>query len=294
MAKRIFLFVLTNILVIATISIVASVFGIGGYVTKSGLDIRALLAFCFLWGMGGSFISLLLSKQMAKWMMGVRIIDPARPGEFAWLVERVHALSKGARLPRLPEVGVYDSPEVNAFATGPSKGNSLVAVSTGLLHSMSPDEVEGVLGHEVAHIQNGDMVTMTLIQGVVNAFTMFLARLIAFAVSQNVREESRGMVMMGVTLALDLLIGLLGTLVVCWFSRQREFRADRGSAALLGGERKMVEALKALMPMRRYPLEAESGVASLKIYGKEGGLLALFSTHPPLEQRIRALTAGTR
>ncbi len=292
MFKRIALFALTNLLVIATISIVISLLGIGPYLTKAGIDYGNLAAFCLIWGMLGSFISLLLSKQMAKWMMGVKILDPNRATQYDWLIQRVHLLAKSAGLQRMPEVGIYDSPEVNAFATGPSRSSSLVAVSTGLLSSMNRDELDGVLAHEVAHIQNGDMVTMTLIQGVINAFTLFLSRVIAFAISQNVKEESRHTVSMVTTILLDIVLSFLGAIVVCWFSRQREFRADRGSATLLGGESKMIAALKALSSRsdREYEDNSES-MAALKISGRRNWL-HLLATHPPLSERIQALQTG--
>ena len=281
--KRVFLFMAVNLLVVLTISIVLQMLGAGPYLSARGIDYGSRALFCLVWGMGGSFISLALSKTLAKWSMGVKVIDP-QSGDA--LVETVHALARRAGLSAMPEVGIYDSPEPNAFATGPTRSNALVAVSTGLLESMNKQELEGVLGHEIAHIANGDMVTMTLIQGVVNAFVMFLARIIAFALSRNSDREGRGMERMTV-FALELAFGVLGMVVVSWFSRQREFRADAGSAKL-GGREKMIAALRALQ--RRFePHDEQEALATLKIAGGRGGLLALISTHPPLSERIEAL-----
>ncbi len=278
--KRVFLFMAVNLLVVLTISIVLSMLGVGPYLSARGIDYGSLAAFCLVWGMGGAFVSLSLSRIMAKWSMGVQL-QSSGP-----LVETVHGLARRAGLPAMPEVGIYDSPEPNAFATGPTKSRALVAVSTGLLHSMSQDELEGVLAHEVAHIANGDMVTMTLVQGVVNAFVMFLARVIAFALSRNSDRDSRGMDRMTV-FALEMVLGILGMVVVAWFSRHREFRADAGSAKL-GGREKMIAALQALQ--RRFePYDQQESMATLKIAGGRGGFLALISTHPPLADRIAAL-----
>jgi heat shock protein HtpX len=300
MFKRIALFVLTNILVIATITIVLQVLGIGHYITAAGLDYGALLAFCLAWGMIGAFISLGLSRIMAKWTMKVKVIDPRNPGEFRDLVAKVHDLARQAGLTAMPEVGIYDSAEVNAFATGPSKRRSLVAVSTGLLQRMDRDQVEGVLAHEIAHVANGDMVTMTLIQGVINAFVMFFARIAAFAVSSALRrgEGSQGggyMLNFMLIMVFQVLFGMLGFIVVAWFSRLREFRADRGGA-IYAGKAKMISALQALQRTYGRAPQAEEEHASLKtlkISGKKpGGLAALMATHPPLELRIARLMEG--
>lgn len=292
MFKRIFLFVLTNILVMVTISIVINVLGINRGLHANGIDYPSLMAFCLVWGMTGSFISLLLSRMMAKWMMGIQLIGPSAGGEYAWLYNRVSQIAQSAGLPQ-PEIGVYDSPEVNAFATGPSKKRSLVAFSTGLLQRMNREEVEGVAAHEIAHIKNGDMVTMTLLQGVVNAFVMFLARVIGFFISQSVREESRHMVQMLVTLVLDITLSILGSLVVFWFSRQREFRADAGSATLVGRE-KMIAALEHLRSYKSLASvgEVHQSLQTMKIAGSPKGWMGLFMTHPPLEARIEALRVG--
>jgi len=279
MIKRVGLFMAVNLLVVVTISLVLSLLGVGPYLTARGIDYGSLAAFCLVWGMGGAFVSLSLSRVMAKWSMGVRL-QSSGP-----LVEVVHGLARRAGLPAMPEVGVYDSPEPNAFATGPTKSRALVAVSTGLLDSMSQDELEGVLAHEIAHVANGDMVTMTLVQGVVNAFVMFLARVIAFAMSRGDRD-SRGMERLTV-FALEIALGFLGMIVVAWFSRHREFRADAGSAKL-GGREKMIAALQALQ--RRFePYDQQEALATLKIAGGRSGFMALISTHPPLADRIAAL-----
>ena len=295
--KRIFLFMLVNIVVVATISILLHVLGVKPYLTRYGMDYQSLAIFCLVWGMGGAFISLLMSKQMAKWMMGVRIIDPnGGDRDERLLVQMVHALSQKAGLSKMPEVGIYDSPEVNAFATGPTRSNALVAVSRGLLSRMNEAEVEGVLGHEITHVANGDMVTMTLVQGVVNAFVMFLARVIAFAIANagRDREERRG----GgsyflIQFALEMVFMILGSMVVAWFSRYREFRADAGSAQIAGRE-KMISALQALQRVYELPLPENAAPAfqSMKISSHKGGFLRLFASHPPLEERIERLRMG--
>lgn len=290
MLKRVFLFLLTNILVVATISILLNVLGISRGISANGIDYTSLLAFCFIWGMVGSFISLLMSRWMAKKMMGIQLLEPNTGGQYAWLYNRVSQIAQAAGLPKTPEIGVYDSPEVNAFATGPSKSRSLVAFSTGLLNRMSQQEIEGVAAHEIAHIQNGDMVTMTLLQGIVNAFVMFLARVIGFFVSQQVKEESRAMVQMIVVLVLDIALSILGSMVVFAFSRYREFKADAGSAKLVGRD-KMVAALENL---QRYQGLAHAGeehasLNTMKINGTGKGWTRLFMSHPPLAERIAAL-----
>jgi heat shock protein HtpX len=295
MLKRYGLLIATNVLVLLTLSILAQVLGVNRWLTERGVDYRLLAAFCLLWGFGGAFISLGISRIMAKMAMGVQVIDPRRPGEFGDLVDTVHRLAQKAGLPAMPEVGVYDSPEINAFATGPSKSRSLVAVSTGLLRRMDRDEMEGVLGHEVAHIANGDMVTMTLIQGVVNAFVMFLARAIALALASSGRRDGEGNgghMNYFVVFMLEMAFSFLGMFVVAWFSRYREYRADAGGARVAGRE-KMVGALAALNRFHGVNAQVESrpSVATLKISGKTGGLMALLSTHPPLEDRIARLQA---
>lgn len=297
--KRILLFGVTNILMVVTISMILSFLGVGNYVNKyadgvSTLDYQSLMVFCLVWGMVGSIFSLLISKFMAKKFMGVEVVSETDP-RFGGLVRSVHRLAQRAGLKKMPEVGVYSSPEINAFATGPTKNNSLVAVSTGLLQSMNADEVEGVLGHEVAHIANGDMVTMTLLQGVVNAFVMFFARILAFAVSNFLSkddERSSPMVQMLLVFVFEIVFGLLGMMVVAAFSRWREFRADSGGAQLAGKNR-MISALEALRTRGANRIaDASPAVASMKISSKKaGGLMALLSTHPPLELRLERLSA---
>jgi len=294
MVKRIFLFVLTNILVMLTISLIVYFLGIQPYLTRSGLDLGALAAFSLVYGFVGAFISLAMSRQMAKWMQGVSVVDPRNPGEFSWLVQMVHDLARRAKLPAMPEVGVYDSPEVNAFATGPTKSRSLVAVSRGLLQQMNRDEIEGVIGHEIAHIQNGDMVTMTLLQGVVNAFALFVSRIIAYAVSQAMssRDEEGDInptIFSIVSLIAFNLLTFLGSIVVCWYSRQREYRADIGSARLSVTKDKMSGALERLGRVFEVPAQPQPALASMKISSPQGGWLSLFRTHPPISDRLARL-----
>lgn len=293
--KRIGLFVAVNVLVMVTISLVLNLLGVTSYINQYGLNYESLMIFCLVWGMGGAFISLALSRVMAKWMMGVQIISPqARDPELRELLDTVHQLARSAHLPVMPEVGVYESPEVNAFATGPTKSRSLVAVSTGLLHRMMKEEIKGVIGHEVAHIANGDMVTMTLVQGVVNAFVMFLARAIAFALTMAGRkddEQSQGspVAYYAVQMVLEVAFMILGSMVVAWFSRYREFRADKGGARLAGREN-MIQALESLKKtFESVDPTAQPAIQALKISSRPGGIMKFFSTHPPLEERIKRL-----
>ena len=287
MGKRIFLFLLTNIAVVLTLTIVLSLLGVDRYV--GGADLGSLATVCFVWGMGGAFLSLQMSKFFAKQAYRMRIIDGRGGNEEAdWVYQTVARLTQQANLP-MPEVGVYESPEVNAFATGPSKSRSLVAVSTGLLRSMRREEAEGVLAHEVAHIANGDMVTMTLLQGVVNAFVMFLARIIAAFLVRSDGESRRsgyGAQYM-LVMVLQIVLGILGSTITAWFSRQREFRADAGGAAL-AGRSNMIAALRRLMANQELVDTGHQQLATLKISGAQGWM-TLFSTHPPLEVRIAAL-----
>ena len=286
--KRILLFVLTNLAVMLTASIVLSLLGIGGYRTAAGLDYGALAVFCLVWGSAGAFISLLMSRWMAKRAMGVELVDGRTGQEEAdWLYRTVERLTRQAQLP-MPEVGIYTSPEVNAFATGPSKSKSLVAVSSGLLRGMRREEVEGVLAHEVSHIQNGDMVTMALIQGVVNAFVLFASRVIANIVRNAVDSRNAAMVGFIVTIVLDIALGILGAMVVAWFSRAREFRADAGAAALTG-RGNMIAALRRLQTTHQLVDPSNQALATMKIAGGDRRWMMLFSTHPPLEERIAAL-----
>ena len=290
--KRIFLFLIVNVLIITSISIVLSVLGVQPYLTAKGIDYQSLMIFCLIWGFGGAFISLGLSRIMAKWMMGVKVIDPMSNAEAdRWLLDTVTRLSHRAGLPKVPEVGIYQSAEVNAFATGPSKSRALVAVSSGLMQRMNRAEVEGVLAHEVAHVANGDMVTMTLVQGIVNAFVMFFARTLAWAASQFFDEEKRGIVNFVAVLLFEVAFSLLGMIVVAAFSRYREFRADGGGAELVG-KPKMAAALRSLRNLVHIEEEAQPAMAALKISSSnKNGLLALISTHPPLEERIKRLEA---
>jgi heat shock protein HtpX len=283
--KRIVLFMVTNLAIMLTLSLVLSVLGISG-----GGGLEGQLLFCLFWGMGGAFLSLQISRFMAKRAMGVELVD-GRTGhaDLDWLHATVRQLADRSGLP-MPEVGYYESPEVNAFATGPSRSRSLVAVSTGLLRSMSRDEVEGVLAHEVAHIQNGDMVTMTLIQGVVNAFVMFFARIIANILRNAVDERASGVVYFLSYMVLQVVLGVLGMVVVAWFSRAREFRADAGAASLAGSG-KMIAALQRLQQHTQMVESDQPALATMKIAGA-GSWMALLSTHPPLEARIAALRAA--
>ena len=289
--KRIFLFILTNIMVMTTISIVLAITGVGHWMTAQGIDYGQLAAFCLVWGMGGSLFSLAISRMSAKWMMGVKVVNKNNQ-EAAWVVLMVEQLARKAGLSVMPEVGIYESPEVNAFATGPSKNRSLVAFSSGLLRSMNRNEVEGVAAHEIAHIANGDMVTMTLLQGVINAFVMFFARVIGWAVAQatsknDERSESSSYgIQMIVTLVLDILLGILGSMVVAWFSRYREFRADHGGAKY-AGKQDMIAALERLAGNTR-EYDKQPALAAFKI-SSGTSFLHLFATHPPLEKRIEAL-----
>jgi heat shock protein HtpX len=293
-AKRIFLFMMVNVLVLTTITILLNIFRVP---QKIGHDYyTGLLIFCFIWGLAGAFISLLLSRVMAKWMMGVQVIDPNTSDPAARrLVETVHQLARSAGLSKMPEVGFYESPEVNAFATGPSQSRALVAASSGLLNHMNQNEVEGVLGHEIAHVANGDMVTMTLIQGVVNAFVMFFARIAAMALTQGgSRDDNRGGSPMSYWLLVMLfqfVFSILGMIVICWFSRWREFRADAGGAQY-AGRTNMINALKALQAYHDRGLDnvgqQQPAFQSLKISGGNA-FMTLFASHPPLEERIARL-----
>ena len=289
MIKRVFLFFLVNLLVMATVSIVLNILGVQPYLTQYGIDYQSLLIFCFVWGMGGSFISLLLSKPIAKWTAKVQIINPRKAsGVEARLIQTVQELSRRARLPATPEVGIYQAPDINAFATGATKRNSLVAVSTGLLNSLDQNEVDGVLAHEVSHIANGDMVTMTLIQGVVNSFALFLSRIVSYAITSSMREEQAYFIRFAITIVLDIAFSALGFIVVAAFSRWREFRADAGGARL-AGKNNMIAALSALSRSIGMVDKERTNLAALKISGKKRA--ALFSTHPPLEDRIQRLKA---
>ena len=285
--KRILLFVLTNVLVVAVLGIVASLLGVNRYLSSSGLNLSALLGFALVMGFGGAIISLLISKPMAKWASGVRVINQPQNADEAWIVETVRKLADKAGI-GMPEVGIFEG-DANAFATGAFKNSALVAVSTGLLIGMTREEIEAVIGHEIAHVANGDMVTMTLIQGVMNTFVVFLSRVIGYAVDGFLRKGDErssgpGIGYMITTLVLDIVLGFAASMVVAWFSRHREFRADAGSAQLLGRKQPLINALARLGGMQSGELPK-----SVAAFGITGGIGRLFSTHPPLQERITAL-----
>jgi heat shock protein HtpX len=287
--KRIVLFVLTNLAIVLVLGIVANLLGVNRYLTANGLNMGALLGFALIMGFGGAFISLLISKPVAKWSAGVQIIEQPRTADEAWIVNTVRKFADQAGI-GMPEVGIFEG-EPNAFATGAFKNSALVAVSTGLLRNMTREEVEAVIGHEVAHIANGDMVTMTLIQGVMNTFVVFLSRLIGYAVDSFLRKGDQensgpGIGYFVTTIVLDIILGFLAAIIVAWFSRQREFRADAGAAQLMGRKQPMINALSRLGGLT--PGELPKSVAAM---GIAGGIGQLFSTHPPIEERIAALQA---
>ncbi|MFT4242091.1 MAG: protease HtpX [Acidovorax sp.] len=285
--KRIALFVLTNLAVVLVLGVVASLLGVNRYLTANGLNLGALLGFALVMGFGGAIISLLISKPMAKWSAQVQIIDGSGSPDERWIVQTVEKFASQAGI-GMPEVGIFPG-DPNAFATGAFKNSALVAVSTGLLQNMTREEVEAVIGHEVAHIANGDMVTMTLIQGVMNTFVVFLSRVIGYAVDgflnrNNENRSGPGIGYYVTTVVLDLVLGFVAAMIVAWFSRQREFRADAGSARLMGRRQPMVNALARLGGL--HPQELPKSMAAM---GIAGGIGKLFSTHPPIEERIAAL-----
>jgi heat shock protein HtpX len=286
--KRLFLFLATNIAVLVVMSVILSLLGVDKFMTRSGLNLSMLLVFSLVVGFTGSIFSLLMSKPMAKWSTGARVIETPSNGTEAWLVSTVSTLAQRAGI-GMPEVAVYDG-EPNAFATGAFKDSALVAVSTGLLQGMTKEEVEAVLGHEVAHIANGDMVTMTLIQGVVNTFVVFLSRVVGYfvdsALRRNDNDSGPGIGYMLTVIVCQIVFGIGASIIVAWFSRHREFRADAGSARLLGNSQPMINALARLggIPVSGLP----ESMAAMGINDKPG-FMALFSSHPPLEQRIAAL-----
>jgi heat shock protein HtpX len=284
--KRIFLFLATNLAVVLLLTIVLSALGVDRFLTENGLDLQMLLVFSLIVGFSGSIFSLLISKPMAKWSTGARVIEQPEGAHEQWLVATVRRLADKANI-GMPEVAVFEGAP-NAFATGAFKNSALVAVSTGLLESMSREEVEAVLGHEISHVANGDMVTLTLIQGVVNTFVVFLARVVGFAVDRMVFRTERGI---GpgyyiTVIVCQIVFSILASMIVMWFSRQREFRADAGSARLLGTPRPMIGAL-----MRLGGLQPGALPQSMVASGISGapGWMALFSSHPPIEERIQAL-----
>lgn len=287
--KRIVLFVLTNLAVMAVLLVTTRLLGVDRYLTANGLNLTALAGFSLVIGFGGATISLLMSKWMAKMSTGAQVINQPRNADEAWIVQTVQKFADKAGI-GMPEVAIYEGAP-NAFATGAFKNSALVAVSTGLLQNMTRDEVEAVIGHEVAHIANGDMVTMTLIQGVMNTFVVFLSRVIGYAVDSFLRRgdsesSGPGIGYMVTTIVLDILLGFVAAIVVAWFSRQREFRADAGAADLMGRKQPMINALARLGGLTPGELPK-----TMQAMGITGGLGKLFSTHPPIEERIAALQA---
>jgi heat shock protein HtpX len=285
--KRIVLFVLTNLAIVLVLGVVSSLLGVDKFLTANGLNLGALLGFALVMGFGGSFISLLISKPIAKWSAGVQLIGQPQSADEQWLLDTVRKFANQAQI-GMPEVGIFEG-EPNAFATGAFKNSALVAVSTGLLQGMTREEVEAVIGHEVAHIANGDMVTMALIQGVMNTFVVFISRVVGYAVDSFLRRNDEENTGPGIgyfvtTIVMDIVLGFLAAIVVAWFSRQREFRADAGAAQLMGQKQPMINALARLGGMQAGELPK-----SMAAMGIAGGIGQLFSTHPPLEERIAAL-----
>ncbi|MDQ7745042.1 protease HtpX [Hydrogenophaga pseudoflava] len=285
--KRIFLFVLTNVAVMAVLMVTSRLLGVDRYLTANGLNMTALAGFSLIMGFGGATISLLMSKTMAKMSTGARVINQPQTADEAWIVQTVQNFAQKAGI-GMPEVAIYDGAP-NAFATGAFKNSALVAVSTGLLQNMTREEVEAVIGHEVAHVANGDMVTMTLIQGVMNTFVVFLSRVIGYAVDSFLRrgddrDSGPGIGYMVTTIVLDIVLGFVAAIIVAWFSRQREFRADAGAAQLMGRKQPMINALA-----RLGGLSAGELPKTMQAFGITGNLGKLFSTHPPMEERIAAL-----
>jgi heat shock protein HtpX len=286
--KRVLLFIVTNLAVMLVLGIAARILGVDRFLTANGLNMGALLGFALIMGFGGATISLLMSKPMAKWSTGAQVINDSPDPTHRWIVGAVQRFSEKAGI-QMPEVAIYEG-EPNAFATGAFRNSALVAVSTGLLHSMNRDEVEAVIGHEVAHVANGDMVTMTLIQGVMNTFVVFLSRIVGNFVDKVVLRNTNdgpGIGYYVTTVVLDLVLGVVAAMIVAWFSRHREFRADAGAAQLLGRKQPMINALARLGGMD--PGELPKSVAAMGISSRPSGLMALFSSHPPIEDRIRAL-----
>jgi heat shock protein HtpX len=286
--KRIALFLLTNLAVMLVLGLAVNLLGLNRFMSANGLDLTALLGFALVIGFGGAFISLLISKPMAKWTMGLQIVNDSTDPTHAWIVATVRRFAGQAGV-AMPEVGIYEGAP-NAFATGAFKNSALVAVSTGLLQSMSREEVEAVIGHEVAHVANGDMVTLTLIQGVMNTFVVFLSRVIGYVVDRVVlrnQNEGPGIGYFATTIVLDLMLGVLAAMIVAWFSRQREFRADAGAAQLMGRRQPMIHALARLGKLD--PGEMPKTLQAMGISARPGGMLALLASHPPIEERIARL-----
>jgi heat shock protein HtpX len=289
--KRIVLFILTNLAVMLVLGIAVHLLGLNRFLTANGLNLPMLLGFAAVMGFGGAIISLLISKPMAKWTTRAQVINNSSDPTHRWIVATVEGFAKKANI-GMPEVAIFEG-EPNAFATGAFKNSALVAVSTGLLHSMTKEEVEAVIGHEVAHVANGDMVTMTLIQGVMNTFVVFLSRVIGYFVDKVVLRNTNdgpGIGYYVTTIVLDIVLGILAAVIVAWFSRQREYRADAGAAALMGRKQPMINALARLGGVQAG--ELPKAVAAMGISGK-GGVMALLSSHPPIEDRIRALQTSS-
>jgi heat shock protein HtpX len=285
--KRIFLFVLTNFAVMAVILVVSRLLGVDRFLTANGLNLTALAGFSLIAGFAGAIISLLMSKPMAKWSTGARVIDQPANADEAWIVETVRKFAEKSNI-GMPEVAIYDG-EPNAFATGAFKNSALVAVSTGLLQSMNKREVEAVIAHEVAHVANGDMVTMALIQGIMNTFVVFISRVVGYFVDKVVlrsQSDGPGIGYYITTVVMDMILGVVAAIIVAWFSRQREFRADAGAASLMGESKSMQAALARLGGLE--PGELPQTVKTMGI-GSKSGAMALFSSHPPIEERIKAL-----
>ncbi|MED3911894.1 protease HtpX [Peribacillus simplex] len=287
MFKRISLFIFVNILVLITITTITTLLGVESYIGGGGYG--SLLAFSVIAGFAGSFISLLMSRKMAKWVMGVQLIDEHSPrGDHErFVLEETYRLAHTAGLKGMPQVGIYHSQEVNAFATGPSKKRSLVAVSSGMLERMDRKAISGVIAHEIAHIKNGDMVTTTLLQGMINTFVIFFSRIASKIVSSFVREEVAGIVYFVSSIVFEILFGILSSPIIFWHSRKREFKADK-LAADLGGKANMIHALESLRHTTNLVDDSQKSIAAFKICGK-GKFSRLFSTHPPLEKRIEHL-----
>ena len=286
--KRIALFLLTNVAVMVVLGIVINVFGLNRFIDENGLSVSGLLGFSLVVGFGGAIISLLMSKFIAKRSTGAQIINDSPDPTHAWLVETVRRFADKAGV-GMPEVGIYEGAP-NAFATGAFKNSALVAVSTGLLQTMTREEVEAVIGHEVAHVANGDMVTMTLIQGVMNTFVVFISRVVGFFVDRVILKNDRGGVGPGyfiTTIVMDILLGFVAAMIVAWFSRQREFRADAGASSLMGRKQPMINALARLGGLD--PGEMPKTLQAMGISSRPSGMMALFSSHPPMEERIARL-----
>jgi heat shock protein HtpX len=295
MFKRVFLFLCVNFLIVLTISVILNVLNVQPFLQKYGINYVSLMTFCLIWGMGGALISLMLSRIMAKWMMGVQLVDPhTHDSSLRRVYQTVERLSQAAQLPCTPQVGIFHSEAPNAFATGPTKKRSLVALSTGLIRKMQPHELEAIIGHEISHIANGDMVTMTLLQGIINAFVMFLARILAFALARGSKNEKESSFSYGsyylFVYLFEIIFMILGSIVICFYSRRREFRADLGGAQL-SSFNYMISALQSLESAAEVrPSEEKPALQAFMIYSHKQSLFSkLFSTHPPIAQRVEKL-----